>query len=143
MNCKKRRWSGDSALSGGHKYFLEIMLEQKESLTAKQLLNELDKSELFLSDFSFHSIGVILFRLNKLEKFSVFIDDILNTGIRILKLTPTQTLRVINASTELKLDFDDAYQYIISEVFNLEIISFDQDFDKLEKGRRKPNELIL
>lgn len=122
--------------------FLELMLEQKDENTVKQLLNQLDESKLFISDFSFHSIGVILFRLNKLEKFSDFINDILNAGIRILKLTPTQTLRVIKASTEFKLDFDDAYQYVVSEIFDLEIISFDKDFDNLEKGRIKPNNLI-
>ncbi len=38
--------------------FLELMLEQKEKNTVKQLLNQLDESKLFISDFSFHSIGV-------------------------------------------------------------------------------------
>lgn len=122
--------------------FLELMLEQKEENTVKQLLRQLDVSKLFISDFSFHSIGVILFRLNKLEKFSDFIHDILNAGIRVLKLTPTQTFQVIKASTDFKLDFDDAYQYVVSEIFDLEIISFDKDFDNLEKGRIEPNNLI-
>ncbi len=35
--------------------FLELMLEQKEKNTVKQLLNRLDVSKLFISDFSFHS----------------------------------------------------------------------------------------
>ena len=85
--------------------FLELMLEQKEENTVKHLLNQLDVSELYISDFSFHSIGVILFRLNKLEKFSGFVKDILNAGIRILKLTPTQTLRVIIIKVILLLLF--------------------------------------
>ena len=39
-------------------------------------------------------------------------------------------------------DFDDAYQYVIAEKYNLTIISFDTDFDRTERGRKTPAEII-
>jgi hypothetical protein len=42
------------------------------------------------------------------------------------------------------LDFDDAYQYTVAEKHGLEIISFDNDFDRTESKResRNINELV-
>jgi predicted nucleic acid-binding protein len=34
------------------------------------------------------------------------------------------------------LDFDDAYQYVVAEKYNLTIISFDSDFDRTELKRK-------
>jgi len=39
-------------------------------------------------------------------------------------------------------DFDDAYQYVIAEKYNLTIISFDTDFDRTERGRKTPVEIL-
>jgi len=36
------------------------------------------------------------------------------------------------------LDFDDSYQYAVAQKYSLEIISFDADFDRTEKGRKIP-----
>jgi len=40
------------------------------------------------------------------------------------------------------LDFDDAYQYAIAEKFNLTIVSFDSDFNRTERGRKTPAEVL-
>ncbi|MFZ8805855.1 MAG: PIN domain-containing protein [Candidatus Calescibacterium sp.] len=40
------------------------------------------------------------------------------------------------------LDFDDAYQYVVAEKYNLTIISFDSDFDRTELGRKTPREIL-
>lgn len=56
--------------------FLEILLQQEKNNICKSFLDEnIDK--LYISDFSLHSIGVILFRNNKEEIFNNFISDIL------------------------------------------------------------------
>jgi predicted nucleic acid-binding protein len=36
------------------------------------------------------------------------------------------------------LDFDDSYQYAVAQKYGLEIMSFDADFDRTEKGRKIP-----
>jgi predicted nucleic acid-binding protein len=49
---------------------------------------------------------------------------------------------VIEVSTRFNLDFDDAYQYMVAEKYNLTIISFDSDFDRTELKRKTPREVI-
>jgi len=40
------------------------------------------------------------------------------------------------------LDFDDAYQYVAAERHDLLIVSFDSDFDRTERRRKTPADLI-
>ncbi|WP_456366658.1 PIN domain-containing protein, partial [Thermococcus sp.] len=49
---------------------------------------------------------------------------------------------VINAIEKFNLDFDDAYQYRLAELYNLKIVSFDSDFDKTERGRLTPDKAL-
>ena len=44
---------------------------------------------------------------------------------------------------KFKLDFDDAYQYVAADKYDLIIVSFDTDFDTTEKGRKTPKEILL
>ena len=36
------------------------------------------------------------------------------------------------------LDFDDAFQYVAAERFDLQLVSFDADFDHTPRGRMTP-----
>ena len=40
------------------------------------------------------------------------------------------------------LDFGDAYQYVVAERYGLTIVSFDSDFDRTERGRKTPKDLL-
>lgn len=42
--------------------FLEVILEQERSEEARILMSKIDQYEFFLSDYSLHSIGLLLFR---------------------------------------------------------------------------------
>lgn len=41
------------------------------------------------------------------------------------------------------LDFDDAYQYATALKFDLTIVSFDTDFDRTDRGRKTPGDILL
>ncbi len=56
--------------------FLEILLKQEKSKECKKFL-EKNIGKLNITDFSLHSIGVILFKQNKDELFLKFINDTL------------------------------------------------------------------
>ena len=56
--------------------FLEILLAQDKSEACKTFLSD-HIDELAISDFSLHSIGVILFRHKAHDIFSQFIEDML------------------------------------------------------------------
>ena len=49
--------------------------------------------------------------------------------------------RVEEVSTAFRLDFDDAYQYVVAEKYNLALVSFDADFDRTDKKRMVPAEI--
>ena len=42
---------------------------------------------------------------------------------------------------QFSLDFDDAYQYVAAEKYGLTIVSFDNDFDRTERGRETSDRL--
>ncbi len=56
----------------------------------------------------------------------------------MVSLTLEELKDVIDAAATFNLDFDDAYQYVIAEKFDLTIASFDADFDRTVRGRRTP-----
>ena len=110
--------------------FLEILLDQKRSSDCKNFL-EKNYDKIFISDFSLHSIGVILFRYKKKEIFKDFIQDIL-PEIKILNL-PSKAYDIFIETTELpNLDFDDLYQYSVAKYFDLEIVTLDSDFKRVK-----------
>jgi len=122
---------------------LEIALEQEKAQECVNLLEQYDKIDFFISDFSIHSIGVILKKRNKLEKFDKLIEDLRLVLKAILSLDHYYDLkRLINIMKVFDLDFDDAYQYRIAEKYKLTIVSFDKDFDKTKLGRRTTTEIL-
>ena len=62
--------------------------------------------------------------------------------MRIVKLELTEYGLLVNIAQRFNLDFDDAYQYAVAEKYNLEIVSFDTDFDRTERRRKTPDEIV-
>lgn len=106
--------------------FLEILLGQDKKEECKRFLIN-SNGNLCITDFSLHSIGVILFRFNKEDIFQKFIEDVMPV-IRLLSL-PTELYKgVVNVRKNLNLDFDDAYQYIAAKYYDLQVVTMDKDF---------------
>ena len=87
--------------------------------------------KIFISDFSLHSIGVILFRLKKEKLFKEFILDVL-PKVELVSLNQNLYIDLINIKKDFHLDFDDAYQYNIAFSNNFIIITLDKDFKKVD-----------
>jgi predicted nucleic acid-binding protein len=123
--------------------WLERLLDQERSGEVGQFLEQVLSNQLFITDFAFHSIRVILTRLGRTEILSQFVQDLFIDGAVVLvRLQPQDTQRVIEAIDDFRFDFDDAYQYVAAEREDLIIISFDGDFDRTERGRRTPAEVL-
>ncbi len=67
-----------------------------------------------ITDFSLHSIGVILFRYGKEDVFQKFIEDVL-PNITLLSLPEGMYKEIIEFRKVMNLDFDDAYQYGVAK----------------------------
>ena len=112
--------------------FLEILLNQEKKDKCKRFLDK-NSSKIYLSDFSLHSIGVILFRNNKIEVYINFINDIL-PNIDLLSLNKQDYELVSLNANKYNLDFDDSYQCAIADKFEIGIVTMDKDFKKVEKN---------
>lgn len=112
--------------------FLEIFLEQKKKEECKKFLTE-NIGNFHITDFSLHSIGVILFRYEKEAIFQKFVED-LSPNTRVLSLPVELYEEVVKARKNLKLDFDDAYHYSIAKHYGLKIATMDRDFEKVKEG---------
>ena len=119
--------------------WLERLLDQERSEIVGKFIDTLPSDDLFISDFAFHSIGVILCRINKRDILTQFTDDIFKNGdVSLLSLEPDDIVDIVKVIEEYDLDFDDAYQYVTAEKNNLTLVSFDADFDRTERGRKTP-----
>lgn len=123
--------------------FLEVILEQEKAKEAQTLLSQVEKHEFFISDYSLHSIGLLLFHRRQHEVFRQFLKDmILEAGVTVIALAAQEMEDIIQIAQRFGLDFDDAYQYAVAGRYGLTIVSFDSDFDRTERGRRAPKDLL-
>ncbi len=123
--------------------WLERLLDQERSGQVGLFLDRMPSENLFISDFSFHSIGIVMSRLNHNEAFLDFVHDILIHGaIVLIRLEPDDMQRLTHVMGHLNLDFDDSYQYVAAEKNGLTIVSFDADFERTERGRKTPSEVL-
>ncbi|VVB63676.1 tRNA(fMet)-specific endonuclease VapC [uncultured archaeon] len=123
--------------------FLELLLNQAKADEVDRLLRETPPDTLCVSDFSLGSIGVILFRRKLHGLFLKAVDDLfLSGGLRIVRLDVTDMSKVLASSKKYGLDYDDSYQYSISEKYNLILVSYDGDFDRTSRGRTTPGDIL-
>lgn len=119
--------------------FLELLLKQDESASVQALLSNKDPADLHISDLAFHSIGIILYQKHSAHLFSLFVQDLFGEGgITILGLGSEDMQRLVQVAAAFQLDFDDAYQYVVAEKFDLMLVSFDTDFDRTDRNRIIP-----
>lgn len=123
--------------------WLERLLDQARSDEVGQFLDRIASDSLFMTDFAFHSIAIVLLRLDRREALLRFVQDAFVDGaIRLLRLDPEDTDQILRAAERFNLDFDDAYHYAVAEKNGLDIVSFDSDFNRTARGRKTPAEVL-
>ena len=123
--------------------WLERLLDQVRSEEVSHFLDHTPSDRLSITDFAFHSIAVVLTRLNQMEALLRFVQDAFIDGaVGLIHLEPGDIERLVRVIERFSLDFDDAYQYVAAEKYNLALVSFDSDFDPTERGRKTPAEAL-
>jgi len=121
--------------------FLEVIFNQRQALIARVLLNSVNH-ELFISNFSLHSVGVQVIRRRGGKRWRRFLEELILPGhVTVLALSSDKLRSVGDIAQRFGLDFDDAYQYVTAEENDLTLVSFDRDFDKTTRGRQTPQEI--
>lgn len=119
--------------------WLELLLEQEKAEEVRRFLRNVEARLLAITEFSLYSVGIILTRLRKDTVFEDFLSDTLeNAGVARISLNTGDLKRVLAVRRRFRMDFDDAYQYVAAEKYNLTIVSLDSDFDRTERGRKTP-----
>src|SRR3989442_5377412 len=109
--------------------FLEVLLEQSRANDAKELLTKTNAHNFLISDFSLHSIGVLLLKRKKVDVFRNFVTDIvIRAGTAVARLNASDMDALVDHAASFNLDFDDAYQYSLADNYDLTIVSVAKDF---------------
>ena len=123
--------------------WLERLLGQARSDEVGQLFNCVTSDDLSVTDFAFHSIGVILKRLDRAVVLLSFVRDTFVEGsVTLVRLEPADMPGLVRVADRFNLDFDDAYQYVAAEIHDLTLVSFDSDFDRTDRGRKTPAQVL-
>jgi len=123
--------------------FIEVLLDQARAIEARNVLANPKGHSLFASDFSVHSIGLLLFRWKQRQVFRQFMQDLIaGVGIEMLSLTAPDMENLIEPEVGPNLDFDDTYQLVVAVKYGLKIVSFDSDFDRTPEGRLLPADVL-
>ena len=126
--------------------FLEVLLGRRRKDECKKLLRHVQegKSKGVITDFTIHSIIVIMDGFRKLSELRIFLTSLTAyKGLQIHITTLSDEVRAVELATKHGLDMDDAIQYSTALGLGVDaIISFDKHFDNLEIPRREPADLL-
>lgn len=122
--------------------WLERLLDQERSDEVGGFLSKVPSDQLFMTGFSFHSVGVAMQKLHRADEFLKFVDDVFIDGaVTLLRLDPEESKEIVRAAIDFNLDFDDAYQYVAAINHDLILVSLDADFDRTVRKRKTPAEI--
>jgi len=125
--------------------FLELLLDQEKAKECYLLISKVadGKIKCFISNFTLHSIEVLMYRKEKLKELKEFLVTLKNfKGLKIYFTDINEEIELLKASDRFNLDIDDAFQYYIAKRNCLQIVSFDKHFDKTDIKRIEPAEII-
>ena len=119
--------------------WMEVIRGRPNAADVQALLADVPDIRLALSDFSLHSVGVVMRRKGIVGQFSTFIADVdIGVAVDVVTLGTDDMRRVADACVAHGLDFDDAYQYVAAELHGLKLVSLDAGFDRTPNGRLTP-----
>ena len=122
---------------------LEYLLDQAKADEVEEFLLRASSNPMFITEFSLYSIGINMLRQKLADRFIEFADDMLVAGqVRLLRLGPPDMAAIAQAARRFGFDFDDACQYVAAEKHNLTLVSLDADFDRTERGRKTPADVL-
>ena len=109
--------------------FLEIILQQSKAADCETYLRS-HAGQYCFSSFTFHSIGVLLFKKKQVAAFEQFMKDFLPI-VFVKALSPNGYMQLPAIQTKFNLDFDDCFQYAVAEENQFQLVTMDADFEKV------------
>jgi predicted nucleic acid-binding protein len=110
--------------------FLEILLAQERAGLCESALKERE-SQLTITDYALHAIGLVLIRNKRRDLYKEFFRD-LAPRLEVLTLPVEAYSTLLDYNVRFDLDFDDAYQLSVASLFGLSLVTLDSDFKKAQ-----------
>ncbi len=124
--------------------FLEVLLLQDKKEECENFLDSIrsGKKTGVVTDFTIHSIIVIMYNFNRLKELKIFLSSLTAyKGLHIYHTTLTDEVNAVETALQQKLDMDDAIQYTTALCMQAEaIVSFDKHFNGLKIPRKEPQQ---
>jgi len=124
--------------------FLEVLLAGSRKNECMQFLTAIKNGVKVgvITDFSVHSILVIMEGVGKRDQLKIFLGSLLvYKGLRVYATELIDEIDAIDVSYDVKMDLDDAIQYHVASKVKAEaIVSFDKHFDGLKIPRLEPSQ---
>ena len=93
--------------------WLERLLAQAKAEEVGHLFSTISSEHLFMTDFTFHSIGIVMSRLNHNEALLRFVQDAFIDGaVSLIRLEPEDTQPIVQLIENFNSDWEDLYAKI-------------------------------
>lgn len=120
---------------------LEILYKRARWIECYEFLNKVKAGDLrsYILHFTIHGISTILGKPKLVLKL---LSEITKwNGLTIVDLSLEEELIASEMADKVGLDFDDGLQYYYAKKAGLQIVSFDEDFDKTDAKRVEPKDI--
>jgi predicted nucleic acid-binding protein len=119
--------------------FMQIVRSRPVAPDVRALLDQVPRASVVVTDFTVHSLGVVMARFGQLDEYAEFLRDVgIGSEVAVATVAVGQSDLLVAACKAHALDFDDAYQYVAAELHDLKLVSLDADFDRTPNGRLTP-----
>lgn len=118
---------------------LDRALKRARHVDVEEFLGLVTGDQLCISRFSLHTVGWFMTPRNP-DGFRTVLRDLADSGVNVIDLSVEELQQVVDAMSQHKLDFDDAFNFVAAEKHDLTIVSSDADYDQTPRGRLSPVE---
>lgn len=124
--------------------WLERMINGPQSNEVGQLLERFSSDELHVSEFTLHAMAMLLKRRGEDALFTRWtLDLFVDGGVKLVSLIPEEIKRILRTMDQYRLDYHDAYQYTAAEKYHLTMVSFNDAFERTQRGYKTPGKLLV
>jgi len=124
--------------------WFELLLGSDRASMVRLFLRTVDANLLAVTELTLYVLATILSGLERDDVLADLIADLFQgSGVNRMRLDAADLQRIPAVRQQFGLDFDDAYQYIAARKYELVIVSFDEDFDRTDCGKKTPLEIVL
>ena len=121
---------------------LELLYRRARWRECYEFLNKVKRGDIesYILHFTVHGISAILGNPRLVSKF---LSEIATwRGLTIVDLPIEEELIASELAEKIGLDFDDGLHYYYAKKKDLQIVSFDKDFDRTDIKRVEPKDIV-